>query len=123
MTKHSSQEDLQFPLHNPAPLLGSRRGGFPSREAGAGRSGIRGHRGGAAGHKHSGPLLRGRRPTPTSATRTHRALTTLRGHPGSSTFSSTGPAHRYRHSSPAAATAKANSKSESLSLKAMPIGA
>ena len=121
MTKHSSQDDLQFPLRNQAPLLGRRRGGFQSREARAGRSGIRGHRGGAVGHKHSGPLLWGRRPTPTSATRTHRALTTLKGRPGSSTFSSTGPSHRYRHSSPAAATA--NSKSESLSLKVMPIGA
>lgn len=110
MTTHSSQVDLGLPLRIPAPMLGTRRCGSQSPEAKAGSSGIRGHRGGAVGHKQSGPLLQGRRPSPTSATRTHRALTTLKRRPGSSTFSRTDPPHFYRHSSPPAAAA--NSKSD-----------
>lgn len=111
MTKHSSQDDLQ-PRPQPGPAVGKTAGWFPepgsqgwvlrnSRSPGRGR-----------GHKHSGPLLCGRRPTPLRHAHPqsphHSQRTPWKFH-----LRHCGPSHCYRHSSPAAATA--NSKSESLS--------
>lgn len=113
--------DFGLPLRDTAGLLGRGRGkgGLPELEClgapefavtGAGPWDISTE----AHCSRDANLLSSPQPTP-------RVLTTLKKRPGSATSSSADSSRRYRHYSPEAATA--NSKSEPLSLKAMPIGA